>query len=93
MSQEHRDKDTTRREGSHPAVRWGGYLLMFLVLYVLSSGPVLGAAFWLREATHNDIFYAAIWIYFPVRYIGQHTPFFHYIEWWVVDVFHTVGPG
>lgn len=83
----------SRHGGSHPVVRWGGYLLMFLVLYVLSSGPVLGAAFWLREATHNDAFYAVMWLYYPLLAFGRFEPLMHYIEWWVVDVFHTVGPG
>jgi hypothetical protein len=93
VSQEKNEFEAHEIGRSHPVARWGGYTLMFLVLYILSSGPVLGAAFWLREATHNDIFYVAIWIYFPVLYVGQHTPFVHYIEWWVVDVFRTVGPG
>jgi hypothetical protein len=65
-----------------------------LVLYVLSSGPMLGMAFWLRERTGLDQFYAVMWLYFPLLkfqpvrgVVGQ------YIEWWVVDVFRTVGPG
>ncbi len=32
--------------------------LLGLILYVLSSGPVLGLCFWLREKTHLDGFYA-----------------------------------
>lgn len=92
MSQEPHH-ETTRRDGALPAVRWGGYLLIFLVLYVLSSGPVLGAAFWLRETTHIDAFYAVIWLYYPLLFLGRFEPLMHYIEWWVVDVFHTVGPG
>ncbi len=88
--------EPTRIQRSHPAVRWGGYALGFLVLYVLSSGPVLGMAFWLREATGIDQFYAVFWLYYPLFIIAGSAPdglWGNYIEWWVVDVFHTVGPG
>ena len=65
-----------------------------LVLYGLSCGPVLGAAFWLREATHNDMFYAVMWLYYPLLVTLGRFPLVHwYIEWWVADVFGTVGPG
>lgn len=74
--------------------RWAANTLLALVLYVLSSGPVLGAAFWLREATHIDAFYAVLWVYYPLLIcLGHIGPLGWYIEWWVVDVFHTVGPG
>ena len=63
------------------------------LLYVLSSGPVLGTAFWLREATGWDGFYAAMIIYYPLLTMGHSNPISTYIEWWVVDVFGTVGPG
>lgn len=71
----------------------GGFAV--IVLYVLSSGPVLALAFWLRETTHNDLFYSAIWLYYPVFMLGQQPDglLMRYIEWWVVDVFQTVGPG
>jgi hypothetical protein len=75
------------------AVRAGGYALMILVLYVLSSGPVLGLGFWLRDVTNNDMFYAVMWLYFPLLAFGRFEPLMYYIEWWVVDVFQTVGPG
>jgi hypothetical protein len=63
------------------------------VLYLLSSGPVLGLAFQLREKTHWDGFYAALWLYYPVLIWGHGNPLDAYIKWWVVSVFHTVGPG
>lgn len=62
-------------------------------LYVLSSGPVLALGFWLREKTGVDAFYVVLWLYYPLFAWGRDTPIFRYIEWWVVDVFHTVGPG
>jgi hypothetical protein len=62
-------------------------------LYVLSSGPVPGLAFRLREATGNDAFYLVMWVYYPLIAAGHGNPIDSYIEWWVVDVFHTVGPG
>lgn len=63
--------------------------------YVLSSGPVVASAFWLREHTHRDEFYAAMWVYAPLWYIGVLEPdslLGDYMEWWV-KLFGTVGPG
>ena len=72
---------------------WLTWILAIPILYVLSSGPVLGLAFWLREATHSDAFYLAMIPYMPLILMGHGNPIDAYIEWWVVDVFHTVGPG
>lgn len=81
----------------HPKRRLARYsyaVLVFVVAYVLSSGPVIALGCWLREATGNDWFYAAIYFYYPLwLLLGEHGLFGRYIEWWVVDVFHTVGPG
>ena len=63
------------------------------ILYVLSSGPVLATTFWLREATGWDGFYSAMIIYYPLLAMGHNNPVDAYIEWWVADVFGTVGPG
>lgn len=82
------------REGRLAAIlRWIGVPCLAVVLYVLSSGPVLGTAFRLRESTHNDSFYLVMWVYYPLIIGGHDTPAMRYIEWWVVDVFDTVGPG
>ena len=62
------------------------------LFYALSSGPVTACAFWLREATGWDGFYAVLWVYYPL-FAWKSEVFRHYIDWWVVDVFHTVGPG
>ena len=67
-------------------------ILITPVIYVLSSGPVLAAAFWLREATGWDGFYAAVFFYLPLLFLGHDNPIAAYIEWWV-DLFDTVGPG
>lgn len=73
--------------------RWLAIFVCCVVVYVLSSGPVLGLAFWLREATGWDGFYAVLWLYYPLLALGHGSPLMKYVEWWVVDVFHTVGPG
>ena len=62
------------------------------VFYVLSSGPVLAMAFWLREKTGWDGFYAAMYLYLPLLALGHDQPIDAYIEWWVRMV-GTVGPG
>jgi hypothetical protein len=75
------------------AIHHAATALIASVLYVLSSGPVLGLAFWLREATGRDGFYAVMWLYWPLLKVMHSTPLGSYIEWWVVSVFRTVGPG
>lgn len=74
-------------------LRWLIAPFLTAALYLLSSGPILGIAFRLRESTHNDNFYAVMWLYYPLLLSGQNGPAMRYIEWWVVDVFDTVGPG
>ncbi|WDI42329.1 hypothetical protein [Bremerella sp. P1] len=73
--------------------KWTVLVLALPLLYVLSSGPVIGLAFWLRESTGWDGFYLVMWLYYPIIILGHDHPLMYYIEWWVVDVFHTVGPG
>lgn len=73
--------------------RWTLHAIVILVIYVLSSGPVIALACWLREWTGNDAFYYVFWVYFPLLMFGHNNPIMWYIEWWVVDVFDTVGPG
>lgn len=72
---------------------WGIWLIALPVLYVLSSGPVMGLCFWLRESTGWDGWYYVMLIYWPLRRIFRYEVMGSYIEWWVVDVFHTIGPG
>ena len=84
-------------ESARPMRRFQTHLLNAVVvamIYVLSSGPVLGLAFWLRERTGVDQFYAVMWLYYPVVVLVHKVePLGRYIQWWVVDVFKTVGPG
>jgi hypothetical protein len=67
-------------------------LLICLIAYIPSSGPVLASAFWLREATGWDGFYWVMFIYLPLLALGHDNPIDDYIEWWV-EFFGTVGPG
>ena len=60
--------------------------LASLAVYLLGSGPILATAFWLREATGWNGFYAALWLYAPLWFIGLFEPddwVSEYIEWWV----------
>jgi hypothetical protein len=80
-----------------PSGRWSaGHVCSALVLtvvgYLLSSGPVLALAFKLREWTGRDEFYLAIGIYLPLIVGGQRTVFGVYIEWWC-RLLSAVGPG
>ena len=79
--------------GQADLLRWLITPVLVVALYVLSNGPVLGVAFRLRESTHSDSFYAVMWLYYPLLIGGHDSPIMRYIEWWVVDVFDTVGPG
>jgi len=73
--------------------KWTVVVLAIPLIYILSSGPVLAICFWLRESTGWDEFYLAMWLYYPILILGHDNPLAYYIEWWVVDVFDTVGPG
>ncbi|MBA2114821.1 hypothetical protein HOV93_19880 [Planctomycetes bacterium FF15] len=74
-------------------LKWTVLVLAVPAVYVLSSGPVIGLAFWLREATGWDGFYHVMWFYLPILMLGHENPLAYYIEWWVIEVFDTVGPG
>lgn len=87
------ERDSTNSIFAQSLNGWASAVVGVLLFYVLSSGPLMGAAFWLRQATHIDAFYLVMWIYAPLLMLGHNTPFMWYIDWWVVDVFHTVGPG
>ena len=82
-------------DSRQPRSRSGAYLLLpiALIMYLLSSGPVIGLGFWLREATKWDAWYGVMWLYYPLFVVGTPYPLGAYIDWWVVDVFDTVGPG
>jgi hypothetical protein len=67
-------------------------LALLVPMYVLSSGPVLASAFWLRDRTGWDGFYAVIWLYLPLLYFQPRGYLHAYIEWWV-NRFGTAGPG
>lgn len=82
---------SSEREPSRLAT-WTGIVLTVLVLYVLSSGPVIATCFWLRESTGRDEFYLALYLYYPLAVFGHRSPTMVYIEWWV-KFFGTVGPG
>lgn len=70
---------------------WALVLTLAALAYMFSSGPVLAVAFWLREATGWDGFYAAMWLYYPLL-VRRTEPVDAYITWWV-NLFDTVGPG
>ena len=71
--------------------RFGVLAALAIPLYWLSSGPVLAAAFWLREATGVDAFYSVMWLYYPLLMLPR-VLWDAYITWWV-ELFGTVGPG
>ena len=87
------NEDTFDRRQLHRRTNWPLVVLLALVVYVLSSGPMLALGFWLRESSGWDGFYAVMWLYYPLICWGHSNPLMMYIEWWVVDVFGTVGPG
>ena len=62
------------------------------VLYFLSSGPVLTSAFWLREITHSDGWYAVSWLYMPIFLLLPRSMWDPYLTWWC-NFTGTAGPG
>ena len=72
--------------------RWLSLTVAALAAYILGSGPIIAAAFWLRDATGWNGFYAVVWLYFPLAFAGPDSVLSSYIEWWVA-LFGAVGPG
>jgi hypothetical protein len=62
------------------------------IVYVLSSGPVLAIAFWLRHVTRWDGFDAAMLLYYPLIQLGPHSLFENYIWWWC-NLLDAMPPG
>jgi hypothetical protein len=84
---------TEDQEQRGPSATWWLLLVVScLVFYLLSSGPVIATAFWLREATNWNGFYSVLYFYYPLLIWGRDNPIEMYIEWWV-DLLGTVGPG
>lgn len=82
-----------KKQAEHPR-RTSQYSLMLFVcalVYGMSSGPVLATAFWLRDSTGWDGFYAAMWIYYPLLAFGI-QPIGAYLGWWCW-LFGTMPPG
>jgi hypothetical protein len=71
---------------------WMLALVVGLFVYVLSSGPVIAASFWMREATGWDGWYATMLLYYPLIALGHDNPIDWYIEF-CVRLSGTVGPG
>lgn len=85
------DQPHAPKRGSRSA-RWTAAALVVVAAYVLSSGPVIAAGFWLRDVTKWEGFYAVMWLYYPLLAFGHVQPVDAYISWWV-KLFGTVGPG
>jgi hypothetical protein len=84
------DADETQNRGSRFG-RYSAAILIVGVFYIFSSGPVLAGACWLREATDQDAFYLAFWLYGPLLFF-RCRPLDAYVTWWFW-LFDTVGPG
>jgi hypothetical protein len=67
-------------------------ILIALAAYGLSSGPVLAAAFWLRDRTGWDRFYGVMWLYAPLRIAAHGTPAEAWFLFWT-DMLGTGFPG
>ena len=86
-----------RSRSSRRVVRWLVVIVLIVVVYVFSCGPVLAVACGCREATGNDVFHTVFWgdclLFYAAAQVDVVTGVFNqYIEWWF-DLFGTVGPG
>jgi hypothetical protein len=88
--------DMTTTEPVDQSKRIARYSIAVLaapLAYVLSSGPVLATAFWLRDATQWDGFYRVMWLYYPLLACGPLSyPVAVYLSWWC-RLFGTAPPG
>ncbi len=80
------------KPGTRRGAPWVVLLVGSLVLYVLSSGPMLAIGFKLRDLTGWNGFYGVIWLYYPLLACGHWQPLDLYVSWWC-RLFNAVGPG
>jgi hypothetical protein len=82
------------RERSYSS--WAAAVVLILVGYVLSSGPVIAAGCWLRDVTGWERFYAVFWLYAPLLFWWRDSLWGRamevYLVWWL-DLFGTMAPG
>jgi hypothetical protein len=72
---------------------WAATIVTVLVIYVISSGPVMAIGCWLRDATDWDGFYAVFYLYLPILYpLGDVDLAESYLMWWMHQ-FDTMPPG
>ena len=72
---------------------WTATIVALLVIYAISSGPILALGCRLRDATDWDGFYAVFYLYLPILYpLGDVDLVESYLMWWM-RLFDTMPPG
>jgi hypothetical protein len=72
---------------------WAATIVVLLVVYAISSGPIMAIGCRLRDATGWDGFYAVFYLYLPILYpLGDVDLFESYLMWWM-ELFGTTPPG
>jgi hypothetical protein len=88
--------DSTREPESPRDARRGHgatTIVALLVIYLMSSGPIMAIGCRLRDATDWDGFYAVFYLYLPILYpLGDVDLFESYLMWWM-KLFDTMPPG
>ncbi len=63
---------------------WAATIATLLVIYVISSGPILAIGCWLRDVTDWDGFYAVLYLYLPLlNPLGDVDFAESYLMWWM----------
>ncbi len=76
-----------------PKRRRASWSLVLVLALIPAAGRSSG---WFSGSAKRlawDPLYGVLVVYYPLLIFGQDSFTTAYIEWWVVDVFHTVGPG
>lgn len=80
---------------SRPPHSWGIGIVLLLVLYVLSIGPIGGFAIWLDNDTFTravEIGYWPLTVEWPLGQSQKETLLFYYSVWWANVVFRADVP-
>ena len=68
-----------------------------LVVYVLSSGPMMKLCYWLHNRTGSEEILYILIIYQPLFWVGSLPPFdkyfYEYLGWWVPNLFKFTRVG
>ena len=89
---DHPSSDHPPRASRSRLSAWLVAIVILIVLYILSAGPILAAGCWLRDATGWEGCYAVFLLYLPLYPLADVDLCEAYVMWWM-KLLGTMPPG